>query len=279
MAARRPYWKGYLKLSLVTIAVELYTATASGHQVRLNMIHRPSGKRIRYQKVVDGGKAVDSDDIVKGYEIDDDQYVLLTDEELDAIKLESRRTINLVQFVDQGEIDPRYFEKPYYVVPAENDVAQEGFAVICDALRKTGKTALGQFSARGRDHIIAIRPCGRGLLAETLRYADEVRASEEIFEDIPDLRVEPDMAALAAELIERRSAPFRPDTFKSGYRAALMELIREKQEEGTVSAPPEDAVPTEGGKIVDLMETLKKSLAAEKQSGTKKKVRRRKKAA
>lgn len=275
MAARRPYWKGYLKLSLVNIGVELFTATASTGHVRLNMIHKPSGKRIRYQKVAEGVGEVDADDIVRGYEVDDDEYVLLTDEDLDAIKLESRRTINLIQFVDQGEIDPRYFDKPYYVVPADNEVAQEGFAVIVDALRKSGKTALGQLSARGRDHIVAIRPCGRGLLAETLRYADEVRASDEVFDAIPKVKVEPDMAALATELIERRAAPFKPEAFKSGYRAALKALIKEKQTKGTISAQSDPAAKSDG-KIVDLMETLRKSLAAEKK---KKKPRSPKKAA
>lgn len=275
MAARRPYWKGYLKLSLVNIAVELFTATASTGHIRLNMIHKPSGKRIRYQKVAEGVGEVDADDIVRGYEIDDDEYVLLTDEELDEIKLESRRTINLIQFVDQGEIDPRYFDKPYFVVPADNEVAQEGFAVIVDALRKSGKTALGQISARGRDHIVAIRPCGPGLLAETLRYADEVRASDEVFDDIPKVKVDPDMAALATELIERRSSPFRPEAFKSEYRVALKALIKEKQTKGTITAQA-DPAGNGDGKVVDLMETLRKSLEAEKK---KKKARGPKKAA
>lgn len=275
MAARRPYWKGYLKLSLVNIAVELFTATASTGQIRLNMIHKPSGQRIRYQKIAEGVGEVDADDIVRGYEVENDEYVLLTDEELDEIKLESRRTINLIQFVDQGEIDPRYFDKPYYVVPADNEVAQEGFAVIVDALRKSGKTALGQLSARGRDHIVAIRPCGRGLLAETLRYADEVRASDDVFDDIPKVKVEPDMAALATELIERRSSPFKPEAFKSGYRAALKALIKEKQTKGTITAQAEPDAASDG-KVVDLMETLRKSLAAEKK---KKKPRGPKKAA
>lgn len=278
MAARRPYWKGHLKLSLVNIAVELYTATTSGHHIRLNMIHQPSGKRIRYQKVAEGVGPVDTDDIVKGYEIENNEYVLLSDEELDKIKLESKRTINLIQFVDQGEIDPRYFDKPYYVVPAGNEIAQEGYAVIADALSKSGKTALGQLSVRGRDHIIAIRPCGRGLLGETLRYADEVRASDEVFDMVQKIKIDPDMAALAGELIERRSEPFRPEDFKSGYRAALLDLIREKQSKGTISAPSDNDRDSDA-KIVDLMETLRRSLDAEKQRSAKKKPRRSKKAA
>ena len=274
MAALRPYWKGYLRLSLVNIGIELYTATASSNDIRLNMIHKPSGKRIRYQKVVEGLGEVKADDIVKGYEVEDDEYVLLTDEELDEIKLESRRTINLIQFVDQGEIDPRYFEKPYYIVPEENEVAQEGFAVIVKALKDAGKTALGQLSARGRDHIVAIRPCGRGLLAETLRYADEVRGSDEIFSTIPDMKIDVEMAELAEELIDRRSAPFDPSAFTSGYKDALRDLIREKQKKGTISASKPDK-PSEG-KVVDLMEALKKSLETEKK---KKKTRGKSKAA
>lgn len=264
--AARAYWKGYLKLSLVNIAVELYSATKSSSQIRLNQIHAPSGKRIRYQKIAEGIGPVDTDEIVKGYRIDDDEYVLLDDDELDAIKLESRRTLNLVQFVEQGEIDPRYFEKPYYVVPKDDEVATEGFIVIREALRKAGKTALGQLAVRGRDHLVAIRPCGKGLLAETLRYGDEVRDSESIFDDIPQMKVDKELTELASELIDRKTAPFSADDFSSQYATALRDLIEEKRQQGEISDIDEGEGKSgpSGGNVIDLMEALKKSVEGEK---------------
>lgn len=260
--ARRAYWKGYLKLSLVNIEVELYSAVTSAGRLRLNQIHEPSGKRIRYEKVAEGVGPVDRDEIVKGFQVSEDEYVLLQPEELDEIKLESRRTVELVQFVDHTEIDPRFYEKPYYVVPADNEVAAEGFSVIRDALRESEKTALGQIAVRGRDHILAVRPCRRGLLAETLRYASEVRESDQIFEDIAEIDVDAELTDLALELIERKSAPFEPDIFKSRYAEALRDLIEEKRETGTVRSR-DGKSGTSSGEVVDLMAALKKSVEKE----------------
>ena len=169
----RAYWKGYLRLSLVTIGIELFTAVNSGKDTALHQIHKPSGKRIRYEKVAPGIGAVKAKDIVKGFEVEKDEYVVLDPEELDEIKLESRRTIDLVQFVDHEEIDPRYYERPYYVTPAADEVAAEGFAVIREALRSGKKVGLGQMATRGRDQMCAVRACGDGLLLETLRYRNE----------------------------------------------------------------------------------------------------------
>jgi DNA end-binding protein Ku len=274
----RAYWKGYLRLSLVTIGVELYSAVSGTSSLSFHQIHKPSGKRIRYQKVAPGVGPVDTDEIVKGYEIDKDEYVLIEPEELDEIKLESKRTIDLVQFVDEGEIDPRYFDKPYYVVPADDEVAAEGFAVIREALRDSGKVGLGQMAVRGRDYVVAIKPCGDGLLLETLRYADEIRQSDKIFGDIPKVEVTSDMLGLAEELIERKTAPFHGDAFKSQYTKALRELIEEKRETGRVTTAEEAELPR--GKVIDLMEALKKSVARDKQeapqTGGGKKAARRK---
>lgn len=258
----RAYWKGHLRLSLVTIGVELYSATKSTSRLRLHQIHKPSGKRVRYQKIAPGVGPVDTDDIVKGYATGKDEYVLIDPDELDEIKLETKSTIDLVQFVEQGEIDPRYFEKPYYVLPVDDDVAEQGFVVIREALRKAKRVALGQMAVRGRDYVVAIRPCGDGLLLETLRYAEEIRESDSMFDAIPDSKPDKEMLDLAGELIERKTAPFEAGKFQSQYTDALRDLIEEKRKTGSVSDIDEDdARPSGGGKVIDLMDALKKSVA------------------
>lgn len=260
--APRAYWKGYIRLSLVSIGVELYSASTSSSRLSLHQIHKPTGKRVRYQKIAEGVGPVDTDDIVKGFEVNKGEHVILEPDELDAIKLESKSTIDLVQFVDYCEIDARYFDKPYYVVPRDEDVAAEGFAVIRDALRGSKKVALGQMASRGRDYVVAIKPCGRGLLLETLRYAEEIRESDAIFEDIPDVETNDEMLSLAAELIDRKAAPFEPQAFESQYAQALRDLIAEKRKEGSVSEAGDEggARRKSDGKVVDLMEALKKSV-------------------
>ena len=267
--AMRAYWKGYLRLSLVTIGVELYSAVARTSGLSFHQIHKPSGKRIRYQKVAPGVGPVDTNEIVKGLEIEKDEYVLLDDDELDAIKLESKRTIELLQFVDYCEIDPRYYEKPYYVVPSGDDVAAEGFAVIREALRGAKKVGLGQMAIRGRDNLVAIKPCGDGLLLETLRYSNEVRASDKIFSDIPEIAVDKDMLELASELIERKSGAFEPEAFKSQYAKALRDLVEQKRRTGDVATASEENLKSRGQNVVDLMDALKKSVAQGKKSPAK----------
>lgn len=272
--ARRAYWKGHLRLSLVTIGIELYSATSSGARVSLHQIHEPTGKRIRYQKVAEGVGPVDTDEIVKGFETSKDEYVILTPDELDEIRLESKRTIDLVQFVDACEIDPRYFEKPYYVVPADTDVASEGFAVIREALRKSKKVGLGQMAVRGRDYVVAIKPCGSGLLLETLRFAEEVMESDKVFGDIDTVKPEKEMLDLASELIERKAGPFKPDIFKSKYASALRALIREKEKSGEISKDTSSDPAAGKGNVLDLMEALRKSVSGDEK--TKKKPASRK---
>ncbi len=259
--ASRAYWKGHLRLSLVTIGIELHSAIKSSAAIPLHQIHKPSGKRIRYQKVAPGVGEVDTADIIKGYEVEKNEYVTLDDDELDAIKLESKRTIDLVQFVDHDEIDPRYFEKPYYVVPSQDDVAHEGFAVIREALRKAGKVGLGQMATRGKDQMCAVRPCGDGILLETLRYEKEVKDSDEVFSSIGKTRVDKEMLDLAAELIQRKTAKFHPEKFKSHYMGALRELIDEKRKKGKITAATDDELENEGSNVIDLMEALRKSVA------------------
>lgn len=268
MAEPRTFWTGYLRLSLVSIDVALYSATNSAGRISLRQIHKPSGKRIRYKKVPEGSEdEAESDDIVKGYEAKKGSFVVLEPDDLDAIKLETKDAIRIVQFVDRGDIDPRYFEKPYYVAPRGGSSA-EGFVVIREALRKNRKTALGQMVMRGREHLVAIRPCGKGLLLETLRYADEVRKSDSVFDDIEEPDLDDEMMELAESLIEKKSGPFKPEDFEDKYEQALRELIEEKAE-GEEIVTAGDGKKPKGGQVIDLMEALKKSVAEEKAGGSK----------
>lgn len=269
--AARAYWKGHLKLSLVTIGVELYSAVSRSRKLTLHQIHRPSNKRVRHQKVVPGVGPVEQDEIVKGYEISKDNYILFEPEELDQIKLETRHTIDLVQFVEHCEIDPRYFDRPYYVVPVDSEVAHEGFSVLRAALSGEKKVAIGQIASRGRDNIIAIRACGEGLLLETLRYPDELRESDRIFEGLGDTDVSGEMLSMATELIERKSAPFDPQAFSSRYMAALRDLIDEKREKGEVAQASGEEPASRQDNVVDLMQALKDSVARDKKSTAKRK--------
>jgi DNA end-binding protein Ku len=259
--AARAYWQGQIRLALVSIPVELYSATKSGAQIQFHQIHEPSGKRIKYEKVAPGVGPVDPEDIRKGFEYEKGHYVLLEDSEIEAVKLESKKTLELTQFVDAHEIDVLYFEKPYYVVPAD-DLAEEAFIVLREALRRTKKVAIGQLALRGREYIVSLKPCGRGIILETLRYADEVNKAQSYFRDIPDIQPDEELLDLAETLIEKKSAPFKPDQFHDRYVDALKELIEKKRKAkgGTIAPEPEDETPKRGGNVVDLMAALKKSL-------------------
>jgi DNA end-binding protein Ku len=262
--APRPVWKGQIRLSLVSIPVEMFSATKSGATISFNQIHRPSGKRIHYEKVAAGVGPVDKDDIVKGYEVSKGEYVLLTDEEIEDVKLETKKTLELVQFVDMDEIPPLYFDKPYYVVPSD-DLAEDAFRVVRDALRQSKKAGLGQLAMRGKEYLVALRPCGKGLLLETLHYQDEIQKSETIFSEISNSKTDGDLLEVATALIERKSAPFDAGEFKNRYTNALKELIAEKRRTKGKSkvAPHEDdeeETTPKGSNVVDLMASLKKSL-------------------
>ncbi|WP_324750529.1 Ku protein [Sphingomonas sp. LY54] len=256
--AARPYWKGQIRLALVSIPVEIYSATKSGATIAFNQIHEPTGKRIKYEKVVPGIGPVDADEIVKGYQYEKGSYVLLDDEELEAVKLESKKTLELTQFVDQHEIDPLYYEKPYYVVPAD-DLAEEAFVVLREALRETKKVGLGQLAMRGREYIVSLKPCGRGILMETLRYADEVNKAQGYFRDIDDIKPDPELLDLAETLIEKKTSKFDPEKFHDRYIDALHELIEKKRKGKTITAEEEEA-PARGSNVIDLMAALKKSI-------------------
>lgn len=261
--APRPIWKGQIRLSLVAIPVEIFSATQSGASISFRQIHRDSGKRIHYDKVADGIGPVDSQSIVKGYEVEKDEYVILTDDEIDNVKLETKKTLELVQFVDTTSISPLYFDKPYYVVP-QDDLAEDAFRVVRDALRKAKKTGLGQLSMRGKEYLVALRPCGRGMLLETLHYENEVRKSDAIFSDISEEETEGDLLDVAEALIDKKSGPFDPGVFKDHYMDALKKLIAEKRrsngETQIEEEPEEDTRSSRGSNVVDLMASLKKSL-------------------
>jgi DNA end-binding protein Ku len=259
--AARAYWQGQIRLALVSIPVEIYSATKSGAQVQFHQVHEPTGKRIKYEKVVPGVGPVDVDEIVKGYEIEKGEYVLLEQDEIDAVKLESKKTLELTQFVDTDEIDVLYYEKPYFVVPAD-DLAEEAFIVLREALRRARKVGLGQLAMRGREYVVSLKPCGRGMVLETLRYADEVNKAQGYFRDIPDANPDADLLDLATTLIEKKTAKFDPQEFHDRYVDALKGLIERKVKakgRKIIEDKDGDARPS-GSNVVDLMAALKKSL-------------------
>jgi len=270
--AARPIWRGQIRLALVSIPIELYSATKSGAQIAFHQVHEPTGKRIKYEKVVPGIGPVDRDEIVKGYEVSKGHYVLLDPEEIESVKLESRKTLDLVQFVDDDGIDPMYFEKPYYVVPAD-DLAEEAYVVLRDALRAANKIGIGQLAMRGQEYVVALKPLDRGLVLETLRYADEVNKSSGFFRDIGDHKPDPDLLDMASMLIERKAGEFDPKDFHNRYVDALHALIEKKQKakgQRIIEDPDADAPPPKGSNVIDLMAALKKSLGEEKSGKAKK---------
>ena len=262
MPASRPIWKGQLRLSLVSIGVELYSATKPNAKPSFRQIHEPTGKPINYEKVVAGVGPVDKDEIMKGFEYEKGDYVLLTDKEIDAVKLETRKTLELTQFVTAGEIDPIYYDKPYFVVPSD-ELAEDAFRVIRDALRQSQKVGLGQLALRGKEYLVAITPTGTGLLMETLHYEAEIRKSDPFFSEISAKKADPDLLEVATALIDKKTAKFDAGVFKDHYQAALRELIarklKSKGKKITTKDEPPEPKPT-GSNVVDLMAALKSSL-------------------
>ena len=257
--ATRPVWKGQLRLSLVSIPVEMYSATESKARVSFRQIHKPSGKPVRYEKVVAGVGPVKNDDIWKGYEIDDDEYVVIDPDDIDAIKLETKKTLELVQFVDVSEIPPIYFDKPYFLAPTD-ELAEDAFRVVRDALRQTGKAGLGQLAMRGQEYLVAVRPCSNGLLLETLHYEDEIRKTDPFFSSISKKPAEKDLLDVAKELIGKKTAPFDAGAFKDHYTDAIRELIKAKSKGKKARVSTEDAPRRGGENVIDLMSALKQSL-------------------
>ena len=260
--AARPSWRGQIRLALVSIPVEIFPASKSGASIAFHQIHEPSGKRIKYAKVVGGVGPVAVDDIVKGFEVSKGEYVLLEPEEIESVRLESRKTLELAQFVSADEIDPLYYEKPYFVVPAD-DLAEEAFIVLREALRRARKVGIGQLAMRGQEYVVAIKPCGRGMLMETLRYADELNKASSYFRDIDDSEPDADLLELATSLIDKKTAKFDASEFHNRYIDALKALIEEKRKQkgGGLIIQDDEQAPA-GGKsnVIDLMAALKKSL-------------------
>ncbi|SMQ85379.1 DNA end-binding protein Ku [Devosia lucknowensis] len=268
MPASRPIWKGQLRLSLVSIPVELFSAAKTGAKPSFRQIHEPTGKPIHYEKVVAGVGPVDKDEIIKGFEYEKGDYVLLTDDEIDAVRLETRKTLELTQFVGACAIDPIYYDKSYFVVPTD-ELAEDAFRVIRDALRKTQKVGLGQLAMRGKEYLAAIKPSGTGLMLETLHYEDEIRKSDPFFSQISNKKAEPDLLEVATALIEKKTAAFDAKAFKDHYQAALHELIQRKMKNKgrkiTADDSDEPKRPS-GSNVVDLMAALKESLEGGKTS-------------
>jgi DNA end-binding protein Ku len=254
--APRAYWTGQLRLSLVTIPIRLYPATSTEKRIELHQIHEPSGKRIRYQKVAPGVGVVENEAITKGFEYEKGKYVLLDQKEIDELKLEAKQTIELLRFVDQSDIDARYFEKPYYLLP-DGDASEEGYVVVQKALAETKKVGVGQLILRGQGNIVAIQAQGRGLLLEVLRHANEIRSADTFFKELPELKIDKEALDLAKELIGRKAGKFEPEQFKDEYNEAMWELIHAKLEHRKPEFVIEEPATA---KVINIMDALKRSV-------------------
>ena len=254
--AARPTWQGHLKLSLVTCPVALFTATTSSNDVRFHLVNPETNNRIRMVPTDPDTGPVERSDLVRGYEVSKDEYVLFDDADFDQVKLESTKTISIDKFVDESEIDRLYWDDPFFVVP-EKGAGVEAFAVIRDAMKKQGKVALGCLVLRGKERQLALEVRGKGLVAYTLRSQDEVRDAGDYFDDIPTVKPDADMVEIAARIIGQKEADFDPSEFRDRYDDALREMIkaRTKGGKGTVDvAEPDDT------NVIDLMAALKNSL-------------------
>lgn len=263
--ASRAIWKGHLRLSLVSIPIEIHTATKPGARVSFVQIHEPSGERVRHVKTVPGIGPIETSDIIKGYELGDDEYMLIKSEEIDAIKLETSKTFELVQFVDAAEIPPLYFEKPYLVIPSE-PLGEDAYRVVRDAMRETGSVGIGQITMRGKEYLCTISAYLDGMLMETLLYADELRSAEPLFSEIADTPSDPDLLAVAKQLITKKKKPFDAAAFEDRFDVALKEMIAAKRNNRTTLRTTVSADgPRPANNVIDLMAALKNSLKA---SGT-----------
>ncbi|HEY3146446.1 MAG TPA: Ku protein [Dongiaceae bacterium] len=255
----RSYWKGYLKLSLVSCAVALYNATSAADRVSFNTLNRKTGNRLK-QLMIDSvtEEPVDPSDRVKGYQVNKGQYVTVEDEELEALKIESTKLIDIEAFVPQSEVDEIYFDSPYYMAP-DDRVAEEAFAVIRDAMTAKKVVGIGRIVLNRRERMLMLAPRDKGIMATTLRYPYEVRQDAEYFSGISDIKLPEDMMGIAEVIIDRKSGHFQPDKFSDRYEEAVVSLLRAKQA-GQTFAVPESPAPS---KVVNIMDALKRSLEAE----------------
>jgi DNA end-binding protein Ku len=258
--APRANWKGYLRLSLVSCPIALYPASSLSEKVSFNRLNRKTGNRLKQQNVdSETGEVVPREDIARGYEVAKGQYLIVEDQELDAVQIESTRTIDIDQFVPKSEIDERYIDSPYYIAP-DGQVAQDAFAVIRDTIGKLNMVALGRVVLTRREHVIALEPKGRGLMGLTLRYPYELRDEASYFEDIPELKLPKEMLDLAADIVNTKSGHFDPSLFQDRYENALIDLLKRKEAGETIEPSREVAAP----RVVNLMDALRASIDAEK---------------
>jgi DNA end-binding protein Ku len=258
--APRSNWKGYLKLSLVSASIAIYPATSSSEKVRFNTLNRATGHRLKRQMVdAETNEVVDSEDQVKGYAVGKDQYVIVEDDELASIAIESTRTVDIERFVPKAGIDDRYRDTPYYLAP-EDQVGQEAFAVIRDAMKKKKMVGIARVVMARRERIMMLEPFGKGLMGTTLLYPYEIRSEESVFEEIPELKLPDQMVGLAEEIIDRMTGEFEPEQFEDRYENAMIELIRSKQ--AGLPAKVEKA-PARDANVVNLMDALRRSVEAD----------------
>jgi DNA end-binding protein Ku len=257
--APRPNWKGFLKLSLVSCSVALYTATSTSQRTSFNIINRKTGNRIRYDVVdAETGEEVEKEDRVKGYKLDNKDYLLLEDKELENVALESTHTIEIEEFVPASDVDRIYLDESYYIVP-QDEVAQEAFAVIREAMKKEDLAGLARVVIYRREHLLLLQPRGKGLLATALRYKTEVRDEDEYFDDIPNIKVPADMLKLATHILDTKKGDFKPEKFEDRYEDALKALIKAKQQG---KEPPVVSEP-KASNVINLMDALKRSAKGE----------------
>lgn len=277
----RPYWSGQIQISLVSFGVKLFVATEAKGEIRFHQISRKTGERVRHQKVLasaleqapdEAAAPVEKDEIVKGYEYRKGEYVTIEPSEIEHLRVPSKHTIEVTQFVGMDEIEPEYLEKPYFVVP-ENDVQAEAFAVVREALRKTKKAALGKIAFGGREHVIAITAPDddklAGMMAYTMRYQEELRDAAEYFRDIKKVAVNEDSLELAETLIKKKAAKFDPTKFVDGYEVALKELVEAKVKHAPI--PKDETSVPKHGNVINLMDALRKSVSGGEALETKKK--------
>lgn len=258
----RPVWTGQIRLALVALPVKLYSALDAREKISFNQIHEPSKQRIRYEKVAPGIGAVDKDEIVKGYEYSKGRYVLFSDEEFEALKVDSKKTLDMIQFAPAETIDPIYFDKPYYALP-DGKMADEPYRVVVEALKKTKTVGLGQITMRGRSYVAAVKPYENGLVVETVHYAEEVRSAKAFFDELPTGKLDEDLIDLAQELITRKKAKFDPSKFEDEYAIAIERLVKKKIERHgeLVLDDQEEPARDYGDNVVSLVDALKKSLS------------------
>lgn len=268
---QRPFWSGQVQISLVSFGIKLFPATEAKSEIRFHQLSRKSGERIKHQKVSGDEEPIEKSDIVKGYEYRKGEYVTVEPEEIEHLRIPSRRTLAVEQFVDADEPGPEFFEKPYFVVP-ENDVQAEAFAVVRKALQDTKKVGLGKIAFGGREHLVALSAPEdnklTGMMAYTMRYAEELRDPAKYFGEIKKVSIDDDQLSLAKELIKRKSGKFEPDKFKDEYEAALREMIEAKVKHAPI---PREEPAAKKAKVINLMDALRKSVRGEETPAAKKK--------